>query len=234
MFSTKSVHINPFKPVAGRRQNWWSVRPSGPGVSGLKNQLVSCEGGPSEESSFEDKFRLAVEFWRAWLLPQQRRPPALRELTIALQLTFRETSDGTKLVAESFYPFLALYTVMREEPRAAAVNRVTIQVMRYHWLLLDQRSSLRFCRTEEKAIKLPLENIVGNIMDPLFGLQEETRQQKEFVRTKPLIDGCQWILPTCLRAVLRNFTCWMGLEAEPRLLSWFGSSLEELHQGIIM
>ena len=227
MFSAKSVPIDPFKPVAGRRQNWWSVRPSGPGVSGLKNQLVSCEGGPSEESSFEDKFRLAVEFWRAWLLPQQRRPPALRELTIMLQLTFRETTDGARLVAESFYPLLALYTVMREEPRAAAVNRVTIQLMRYHWLLLP-----RFCRREEKAIKLPLENIVGNIMDPLFGLQEET--QDEFVRTKPLIDGCHWILPTCLRAVLRNFTRWMGLEEDPRLLSWFGSSLEELQQGIIM
>jgi hypothetical protein len=227
MFQVKSVPIQPFKPVGGRRQNWWSARPSGVGVAGLTNQLISCEGGPSEESSFEDKFRLSVEFWRAWLLPQQRRPPALRELTVMLQLTFRQTADGLRLIPESLYPLLALYTVMREEPRAAAVRRVTVQVMRYHWLLWRPLMT-----PHEKAIKLPLENIVSDVSDSMYGLEEEHRD--EYMRNKPLVDGCHWILPTCLKAVLRNFTCWMGLVAEPRLLTWFGSSLEDLHEGFIV
>ena len=227
MFAAKSSVIKPCEPVAGRRTNWWAVRPSGPGVAGLKNQLVNCEGGPSEESSFEDKFRLSVEFWRAWLLPQQRRPPALRELTIMLQLTFRQTSEGMRLIPESLYPLLALYTVLREEPRAAAVNRVTVQVMRYHWLLWRPLMA-----PHEKAIKLRLENIVADIEDPLYGLQEEVRD--EYFRAKPLVDGCHWILPTCLQAVLRNFTLWLGLPAEPRLLTWFGSSLQDLHHGFIV
>jgi hypothetical protein len=196
-------------------------------VAGLRNQLVNCEGGPSEESSFEDKFRLAIEFWRAWLLPKQRRPPALRELTIMLQLTFRQTSEGVRLIPESLYALLALYTVFREEPRAAAVNRVTVHVMRNHWLIWRPLMA-----PHEKAIKLPLENIVADVSDPLYGLQEETCD--EYVRTKPLVDGCHWVLPTCLQDVLRNFTLWLGLPAEPRLLTWFGSSLADLHQGFII
>ena len=227
MFQVKSVPIQPFKPVCGRRVNWWAVRPSGPGVAGMRNQLVNCEGGPSEESSFEDKFRCSVEFWRAWLLPKQRRPRALQEITIMLQLTFRQTAEGMRLIPESLYPLLALYAVFRDEPRAAAVRRVTVAVTRYHWLLWRPLMA-----PHEKAIKLPLESIVGDVEDPLYGLQEELRD--EYVRKTPLIDGCYWVLPTCLQAVLRNFTYWVGIAATPRLLTWFGSSLEELRQGFIV
>ena len=231
MFAAKSSRVEPngawsLKPVAGRRANWWAARPSGPGVAGLRNQLVCCEAGPSDESSFEDKYRLSVEFWRAWLLPLQRRSPALQELTIMLQLTFRSDGATTHLVAESLYPLIALYTVLREQPRAAAVRRVTIQVTRYHWVLWKPLMSL--C---EKAIKLPLENIVGDATDPMLGLQEEWKD--EYMRSKPLIDGCQWVLPACLKAVLRNFTRWMGI-TDSRLLSWFGSSLDDLRDGFII
>jgi hypothetical protein len=231
MFHAYSVPVKPFKPAACRRANWWSLRPSGPGAAQQKHQYISCEGGPSEETSFEDKYRCSVEFWRAWLLPQQRRPRNLSEITIRLQMTFRccttEEGDQIKLLPESLYPLIALYAVMREAPRVATLKRVVVQPTRQHWLLQKPRMT-----NLEKAILLPLENIVAGITDPLYGLEEEFRD--EYFRTKPLIDGCQWVLPTCLQAVLANFTHWIGVASNPRLLTWFGSSLEDLQSGFIL
>jgi hypothetical protein len=232
MFHALSKSVEPFKPAACRRANWWALRPSGPGAAQQKHQYVSCEGGPSEETSFEDKYRCSVEFWRAWLV--QRRPRNLSEMTIRIQLTFRccATEDGgdqVKLVPESLYPLIALYAVMREAPRVATMKRVVVQLTRQHWLLWKPRFS---GSSAEKSILLPLENIVGDITDPLFGLEEEFRD--EYFRTKPLIDGCHWVLPTCLQVVLGNFTRWIGIAKDARLLTWFGSSLEELQNGFIL
>lgn len=228
MFHAYSVPVEPFKPAACRRANWWSARPSR--SASQTHQYINCEGGPSEETSFEDKYRCSVEFWRAWLV--QRRPRNLSEMTIRLQLTFRCCAtegggDQVKLIPESLYPLIALYTVMRAEPRVATLKRVVVQLTRQHWLLWKPRMT-----TQEKAMILPLENIVGDVTDPLYGLEEEFRD--EYFRSKPLIDGCHWVLPTSLQAVLANFTRWIGVASDPRLLTWFGSSLEELKSGFIL
>ncbi len=227
MFHALSKPVEPFKPAACRRANWWWLRPSGPGAAAQKHQYINCEGGPTEETSFEEKYTRSVEFWRAWL--GARKPRALTEITIRLQLTFRvqRTEDGetTHLVAESLYPLIALYAVLREQPRVG-LKRIVIQPTRHHWLLW--RPSFT---TEEKSLLLPIESVMAGA-DPLFGLVEEERD--EYVRTKPLVDGCHWVLPTCLQAVLGNFTRWVGVASEPRLLSWFGSTLADLESGFIL
>jgi hypothetical protein len=226
MFHAFSQPVEPFKPASCRRANWWSARPSR--SASQTHQYINCEGGPSEETSFEEKYRCALKFWRAWLLPQQRRPRKLAEITVRLQLTFRSSEEGDpRLLPESLYALVALYKVMCDDPRAAKLRRVVIQVTRHHWLLWQPEMS-----PTEKAIILPLENIVSNITDPLYGLQEELGD--EYSLAKPLVDGCHWILPTCLQEVLGNFTRWIGIATDPRLLSWFGSSLTDLHEGFIV
>ncbi len=223
MFHALSQPVEPLKPAACRNANWWSFRPSRSAKQ--THQYINCEGGPSEETSFEDKYRCSIEFWRSWLL--LRRPRHLAEITLRLQLTFRSLGGEVKLLPESLYPLIALYAVLREEPRAASLKRISIQVTRNHWFLWRPAFA-----PQEKTIQLRLEDIVAEVTDPLYGLQEEWND--EYIRTKPLIDGCQWILPTCLQAVLHNFTRWIGIASDSRLLLWFGSSLEDLHKGFIV